>query len=293
MRAKTSIILAAPGFIVLAAAFAWGSFHAAGKTEASLASLTQRLDILETKVREAQAEMAEDKREARALRAKLDSVQWAPAAAASRLPGAASPAALTEADPKLLDLYLKSFRANLRQRFGVMYQMLGLSPAQIDRFEELATAHADESADLRAAALSQGLDPTDAGIAALRKQQNEQFSAAVAADVGVDASRQLQQIARLQPMEGVVAAMDSMAAVNAAPLTNFQAWQLTQALANSSPGYQAGGLADPNTINWAVAAEHATPILSAPQREAFQAEAKMAQVAELVRQFYAQQPAAE
>ncbi len=100
---------------------------------------------------------------------------------------------LLEANPPLLDLYLKSFRASRADRFTWIYQKIGLTPDQAGRLEDLAAEREQEEVDLRAAAAAQGLPLTDPGIAALRRQADQQCGAAVIAAVGESASQQLAQ----------------------------------------------------------------------------------------------------
>ena len=220
----------------------------------------------------------------------------APAPPSVRKVAGPSVASLLAADPKLMDLYLRSFRAGLPDRFGAIYARLGMSPAQIDRFEELSTAHEGEIMDLRAAAEAQGLPDDDPGIAAMRQQSNRDYRTAIttlALSLGLTPSR-LEQENNLAngALESVLGGVASLAALSPAPMTYAQAGQLAPILAAANTAASPGAI-DRSTIDWDKVLPQAAAILPAPQVQALQAQATAAQVLRLAREFDAREhPAA-
>ena len=291
MLPRTSIVAAAASFLALALGVGWYGFHAARRAEASLAAINRALGRLHAGVRQADERAATRKRDIDGLQAALQKALAD--AQVNRPAGHKDPATLMAADHTLRDLYLKSFRANMMRRFGGIYQILGLSPVQIDRFEELATACEGDKWTIRAAALAQGFAPNDPAIDGLQKQNLEQLRAAVANELGTAVAQQLDQVGRLEPAQGLVDDAGSLVAPGTPPLTNSQDAQLLQLLAISSDGYQAGGKFDPSTVDWDKASAQAATILSGSQLEAFNAEAQLARVVAMVNQFYSHQKAAK
>jgi len=292
MSPKTVLISATGALLVLALGFGCYSIVAADKSEAALAGINHDLAQLDASARQAQARIAAGQRDAAALEAKI---QQGNSNKTAQITAAAGNRAISRnqdvliaSDPKLHDLYLRSFRAGLALRFGAMYQSLGLTPAQINAFEELETNQADDRNYIRVAALEQGLNPNDPGVNALLKQNTDDFYAAVATQVSPAASQELMQLARTQNVEGIVNDIDSMVGFASQPFTGAQSQQLRQILANDSTNYQSGGNANRITINWTAASSQAAGILSGPQLAAFNAESQLQQIALKMRQFYGQ-----
>ena len=286
MSPQTTIRAGLGGLLLLALGFGWYGIRSCRRAQADLAELTQKLTHLDANVRQKEARTVARQQEVSALRAKLEGAPFP--ASANHRPGKADPATLLAADARLRNLYLKSFRANLILRFGPMYQNLGLSQAQIDKFEDLTTDHEGERMEIRAAALAQGLAPADPSVVTLQARSDDQYRAALTAALGADLSPQLDQIDRTQPAQTLVANIAGMVPGASAPLTQAQGSQLIQILADASPSYQAGGKPDPHTINWDEASVRATAILSGPQLQAFNAEAQFYRLGAEAAQFYAQ-----
>lgn len=197
---------------------------------------------------------------------------------------------LLSSHPKLLDQFLRSYRASLSQRLLVYYQMAGLSPAQIASFEALATKHQAEATNLAAAAAAEGLDQSDPAIAALRQQQDEQFRADQIALLGDAGYRQLLDFNRSAKALDLVNGAAQLAADPADAYTSTQAEQLMQIVANASPQYQQGGAVDTTSVDWDRVLAQAAPILSPPQLDALRTQAQAIRlVAELLPSYRAQQ----
>jgi hypothetical protein len=187
-----------------------------------------------------------------------------------------------------MNLYLKSFRANLTDRFSWIYEKLGLTPDQIIRVEDLATAHEQENMDLRAAAAAQDLPMSDPGIAALHRQANQQYSAAVSAAIGEGAAQQMTQFPAVSAtLQGVVNNLASVVALSPTPMTYAKVGELAPILADAASRSANGG--DPASINWDKVTTEAAGILSDPQLQVLRSMASLGEINALVREYYSQQ----
>jgi hypothetical protein len=205
-------------------------------------------------------------------------------------PAAPSLAALLSADPKLMALYLRNFRANLPDIYGFEYARLGLSPAQIDKFEELTTAHEGETMDLRAAAQAQDLPANDPGIAAMRKQSDRQYQLAVLALAGISAVQAQNDQRMASPQMSIILGnVASLTAIGQAPMSYAQAGQLAPILAAASSSFQSGGQVQLATIDWDKAIAQASSVLSGPQLESLKMQAVAAKATALAKEFHDQQ----
>jgi len=291
MRWKRLCTIALTVVVVGALVLAWRSQVAARSAREALAALEAKRIALDRKVRQDREKTASAVRDRAKLEAALAAARTG-ASSAGPAPSAAarkpspSVASLLAADPKLMALYLKDFRSNLQLRFGGHYKAMGLTPEQIDKWEELATAHEAELQDLQASAESQGLRG-DPAIGAMRQQSNQQFTAAVAQIVGPAAAQGFPGTAAAsQPIQGLVNGIDRYALANSAPLTLTQAGQLADIVAAATPGTPGGARYDPMTTNWDTVTAQAGGILSAPQMQALQTQAQLMNLAKLVRQYY-------
>jgi hypothetical protein len=261
--------VAAGVLLAFALGFAWHNFQSARRTAASLAELGEQRGQLDMSIRRARERVAARRQDAIALQNKINSAQ-PPKSTPGNSPQAKDPATLMASDQKLRSLYLKSFRALLAVRVAWMYQSLGLTQAQIDRFEEMAEAREDDIVTMKAAAIAQGLAQSDPGLAALQKQSEVQFYAAVASEVSVALSQALINLDRVEPVQEDATNMSFLLAPLGTPhLTGWQEAQLGQLLASASTSYQSGGNADTNTIDWDKAYDQAAALLSGPQLEGF------------------------
>jgi hypothetical protein len=218
------------------------------------------------------------------------------AAAGDALPVAAprppTVAALLAADPKLMDLYLRSLRANLALRYGVYYERYHLTPVQISKFEELITGQAADDMDLRAAAEAQGLNLSDPGIADMRRQSQQQFGVTLgemALSAGIS-PLQLKQESAAKPSpqtQALVTSVANLAAAGPAPMTYAQAAQLAsimEAGSNRTPA----ATGQPPGEDWNKVSAAAAGILPGAQVQAVQIEASFVQLNGMIKEFYAQ-----
>ncbi len=131
-----------------------------------------------------------------------------------------------------MDLYLKSYRANLADRYGWIYEKLGLTPGQVHRIEDATAEHEQEIMDLRVAASAQNLSMGDPGISALRRQADQEYEAAVIAAIGEAAGRQFLQFPALSgTMQRMLDNLADVAALSPAPVTYAKAADLAPVLA--------------------------------------------------------------
>ncbi len=294
MRARLHC-LAALAFCALSLGGAWYGYHLLGQARIDIVDLAQRRRTLEGVIRQDQRRLAG---EARARQARL------PGGAAGAGDGAAAAGAkaapfreptvdeLLAADPKLFDLYLKSFRAQLRSEYGAVYQKLGASPEKIEKFEALATAHEADIRDLRAAADSQGLSQDDPGIAAMRQQINQRFKADLIADLGVSAKLVNQEQKEMQtvyrPMQDMAENLGEASASAQAPMTQAQSNQLMQLMAGSTPEFQEGKAAKAKSIDWNAVLAQAPSFLSPEQVEAIRQQAAATAIQKAAAEYVAQ-----
>jgi hypothetical protein len=205
--------------------------------------------------------------------------------------GKVSVNALLEADPKLMALYLKSFRANLPDRYWPLFQSLGLTWEQFEKWEDVRTANEAKLVDLRDATAEQGLPyTTDQGIAAMKKQIHAQGVQEMADALGATVAQQLDDAMSQYPappngMVAMITNITTVAAQNGAPMNYQQLGQLGTLLAtNFTPNPALGGKVDWNNVG----AQAATS-LSGPQLDALQMAVSLRQLSDKVKQFYSAQ----
>jgi hypothetical protein len=267
----------------------WGD-RSAREAEASLAEIARKRAVLDAGVSRAEERITVNDRDRLALQAALRaSPPASPPVPENKNPGDANVAALLEANPALFALGVRAYRANLGPHFSPLYRKLGLSPTQIDAFENLMTEHEEEVLDLNATASSQGIENSDPAVLAVRQQEDDQLRAAQIALLGDTGYGQLQQFARAEPVQEIVASVATTVALTSTPLSGAQAAELSDFLANSSSSYRSGDQADPATIDWDVALPQAQAILTDAQYEALRAEYLKPKIKKIQEQFNQQQ----
>ena len=73
-------------------------------------------------------------------------------------------------DPELIALSLAARRATLTTNYGPFFRGVGLTPAQVDRFQALLMAREEQRADLQATRVSGKMGENDSAFATLQKQ---------------------------------------------------------------------------------------------------------------------------
>jgi hypothetical protein len=295
MNARTHVGLriAAACIFFGALADAWLLWRQIAQVQIQLAAATSQQVAIDASVTEARTRIATQKRSLATAQKVARAAESRTAAAANpgERPGRVNVNALLESDPKLLAIYLKSFRANLSDRFGPLFQRLGLTPYQIGKWEDLATAQEQSNVDLRMAAAAQGLNyAQDPGIIAMKKQTGAQLYQAFVAAVGADVAQQIDAglsgyTAVPNGMVPMVTNIATLAAQNGTPMNYQQMGEVGTLLAsNFTPNPAVGG-----SMDWDKIASQATTSLSGPQLEAVQTMASLYQLSARVKQFYSAQ----
>ncbi len=296
VRRRTWIVAFAGITFALALGVKWWGGRSEREAEASLVEVGRRRAELDAGIRRAEEGIAASDRDRLALQAALRASPPAAsplAGPAKSNPGSPDVAALLEANPALFALGVRAYRANLGPHFAPLYRKLGLSQTQIGAFEDLMTEHEEEVLDLNATASSQGIENSDPAVLAVRQQEDDQLHAAQIALLGAAGYQQLQQFARAEPVQEIVASVATTVALTSTPLSGAQATELRDFLANSSSSYRSGDPADPATIDWDVALPQAQGILNNPQFGALKAESLKLQVEKIQAQFDQQESGPE
>jgi hypothetical protein len=173
-------------------------------------------------------------------------------------------------DPKAEVLMLRWQRAVVLLEYGPFFRAHGLSPDQIQKFQDNWVRRIEQNIDLAAAARAQ--DP--AGRQAINKLQAQgkaDYESAQQEVLGLDRWRQIQEYERTEVVRNtVVLGLAGGAALAGVPLTAQQGDQLWQAALNSASH-------DPNvkgqdlvaTIDWDALDTQARQILSPAQLALF------------------------
>ena len=166
-------------------------------------------------------------------------------------------------DPQLQNLKLLAQRASLAATYGPLFERLGLSSDQIEKFKDQLLSRDEKKFDADAVREIQGLANTDPAIARFNEQNTTALQTAQQALLGDAGYRQLQDYERSIPARKIVDTFAGTAAVAGTALTPDQAEQLTQVLANTSAVFRSGGRAE--AVDWNAALPSATAILSEAQ----------------------------
>ena len=171
---------------------------------------------------------------------------------------------LARDNPGLWNEFVNSKKSEVSQRYGPLFQSLGLSTEQRARFKEIMAAGTTRSADIAAAADAQQLARTDPAVAALRDQSEKQTQTELVALLGERSYAELKEYDRTIPVRGLA---DGLAVQLAAvePLSAKQADGLTRALATASAAFRKGGYATSADVDWASVDEEAKAILTPAQ----------------------------
>jgi hypothetical protein len=264
MNPRQIFILGSGGLFVLSLMVACIAFRSVRQANTALAAASAQASSMAATLRRLGSRILDSRREYDRQRALLGGLRsrlgaWAPKTtppdvaaiewAVHSIPRKTWADRVLAKDPKLQALYLASERASLQQRYGAFWQQLGLSAEQIGRFGAIMMEETERMLDLTATAQSQGLDGLDPSITTLRRQAEDQLAAAQLELLGDSGYGQLHEFERAMPMHGFVDAFAGSVAIAGAPIGAAEAGQLTQIMANTNPGYQAGGTADDPTVH--------------------------------------------
>jgi hypothetical protein len=194
-------------------------------------------------------------------------------------------------------LYFTAQKASLGSTYGPLFRALKLSPAQMERLEQLILLREQSAFDVGGAVpevsrsiagrrSSLGPDPTtisageyhaspnpsgdELSAAQLLKRNADSFHAEAAAVLGDEGFSRLEQFERALPVEPLANAVVGALASGDSPASVEQSDQLLQILAEASVPYQKGKTARQNSIDWKQARSRAAGVLTPAQMTLFQ-----------------------
>ena len=178
-------------------------------------------------------------------------------------------------DQKMQALWMKSDRAGMYFRYAAFYHALGLTPAQVAKFERVMAEHFQNDRDIKAAANEEGILSSDPAITQLQSQEQSRFNSALTDALGPDGPHQLLDfddgspgaLGSSSPTRQMVDRLTAVLADSANPITPQQAQQLVNLLKAS----QVPSPTDPtgSQIDWNNAGAKAAEILSPAQMVEF------------------------
>jgi hypothetical protein len=268
----TSFAVAAVAFIV-----AWQKARSIRENEDLRLGAAQRQAIAQREIQQLEKRLAAGERIAADLQAALDESKKKPAATAASAAGKPgmpegsrpSPTEVIMQDPKLQNAFFAAQRAAIATGYGPFFQQLGLSPAQIAKFEDIMIKRAELDLDVRSVAQSKRSSPDSPEVAALRQQANDEVNAAQSELLGAEGFERWREYERSTIVRGMVEKFAGAMVLEAAPLTAHQAEQVTQILSAASARYARGDKADLLDIDWTAADQRLAGVLSPAQLALF------------------------
>ncbi len=302
---KTTIWTAAAIVILVSAVTAWLGFDLANATRAALADGSTKRAALAKEISHARERNTDADRTMADLRAALKMAQAEAekqaAAASSTKPTTVRPPrfeAVLEAHPALRGLYRQNFRASLRlddqinDHYPLFYKSAGLTPEQIQKFEDLMLDHDEQGLDLEATLIAQR--PGRAVIDKMRQQLDEKLQAAQMELLGPAGYQRLQEFNRAKPQNQFASDVVTQVALTSAPFTAAQTQQLLNVLTTSvranavvpanprDNGYQVLS----KTTDWPRVLTQAEAFLSPTQLSVLKGNVGQVDLYRLVREFY-------
>jgi hypothetical protein len=183
-------------------------------------------------------------------------------------------------NPEFQKLMAVQQKAALDGRYASLFKNLNLTPDQLEQFKNLLVQKQQAMQDARAAAIQQGLNPrTDPqGFQQAVQSAQAAVDTQIQATLGDAGFAQYQQYQQTLPQRTTVTAVQQSLSYSQTPLTDDQANQLIQLMAQNSSGNGGGGgggrggfggQQEGAPITAAVITQ-AQSILSAPQVQALQ-----------------------
>ena len=282
---KSLMLFIAAVIIAGGAGVAWHEAQLASDATRVAAVVAQKQSRTEAELQRMQQTLAAVEKEREELRLALAGLQKANAPVAS----AANPektmsvaARLSEylrkpthdeqKDPALQAIQLASARAKLVTSYGVLFRALSLSPAQIERFQNIVAKRDEQNMDLTniileevAASNNKLSAETYSAVTKLKAQAESEYQDGMRELLGESGYQQLQEYDRTVVARDMASGFAAAAVMAGDPLTSGQAEQFTQLLAKASATYRNGGTASKETIDWSLVDPQARQILSASQ----------------------------
>ncbi len=172
---------------------------------------------------------------------------------------------LMENDPQLRELFKRSFRAGLSQRYQLFYAEARLGAEQIELLEALFTEAEQDRLDLESTARAQGMAKTSPEFAKLSRELSERYAVGHREILGEKGSEWLEQFQRVEPLLGLVHSVGITVAQTPEPLTMERAAKLAKILASANGPLKRGEKADPRKTKWESVLPEAEKLLSPVQ----------------------------
>ncbi len=227
------------------AAWSWRQHEELAALSAGAADLQARLDGAQGRLTEAQRRMQAMTAELAALRERLRGEHPAGEAAAAETPQR-RPAAGFRAvmnSPQFQRLMAIQQKAMLDSSYGALFKVLNLTPQQLEQFKNLMVQKQQAVMDAMQAAREQGINP---------RTDPDEFKQAIAdAQATVDSQIQsqlgpagyaaYQQYQQTLPQRSVASQLQQSLSYTSSPLSDEQASQLIQVLAQTAPAGSGNG----------------------------------------------------
>jgi hypothetical protein len=140
--------------------------------------------------------------------------------------------------PEMQQLMNLRARGNLDGRYAALFKTLGLSPDQLQRFQQLLLDKQNTTRDVLAAMRSQGLAPNRENgeqMRSLVQSANAEIDAQIRSELGEATFAQYQNYEQTQPQRALVERVQQRLSYTAQPLSDQQAASLVNLLAEATP----------------------------------------------------------
>lgn len=265
---------------------AWREHTQAAHAEAAVAAMRRNADELRAQLarHEARAREAEERAQAGEVRVAVLQKEVASARVTSRSVAAPEPASRPAAvrpitvdpmlsNPEYFQLSMLKYRAELRQKFALLYKSLNLPEEQIAKFESNRTAFFQASLEIMSSADSQGVSTSDGSVSKLLTELSGSSENEIKSLLGDDGYRLYTQHSRSQSAFAVIKDLAGTVYRTDSPLSPAQGEQLAQAVlaqTRSVPVSPGSKMSVFNT-DWPAVAAQAQMFLTPTQTIAFQA----------------------
>ena len=192
-------------------------------------------------------------------------------ASGPRAASALKPEDAVFASPEYVRLLTKWYASTLGLRYGPIYRRLGLSASQIAAVENVMAEQYQANMEARAAAVAQGISPSDTALAPLMKPIGLKMGEDLAEILGKDGAKEFfAEFKVADSRANVVSPLAGNLYYTDAPLTLAQGDRLTQIVAANTGGWKQSGLDyRPADTNWDVVFAQAQTILTPAQLATF------------------------
>jgi hypothetical protein len=151
-----------------------------------------------------------------------------------------------------------------RIHYGPLWRKLGLSPSQMDAFDQIATEGQYRLHDLAEAARAEGMASDSPALQNLIRTQNQETEEQEAALLGVQGAATLDEFERASEVRSLLLGLSGNL-YDRDPLTPDQTEAAVTVLAGASPSYQSGGGVDLVNLDWPRAQSQLSSVLTPTQ----------------------------